>query len=572
MNHDLTHWLKVATAQLRPQHAQRVRAEVATHYHDAVSAYLDHGKTQNEAEQAALADLGDPRVTGRALGRTYHTGRARVQRFALGLFAGRIDLGKLGLLLLLGICAAWIVPSVGAHIAVGNELTPATMQALMLQTAMCTLALSIPLFFGDLDLSLGVVVMMGALIVRLIPGDIQGEIAITPVALDSALFWAGMLGAGIGLLHGVLAVILRAPTAKITLITGFVLALILATFEQIQNLALSTVFRLTLYQPTLSLFVILALLTIVAAIGAARLKPTTSLVDQPILGQQRRDRTRRDSLQIWGGVFLLIVVILVTTLTRQAPLRHMMGLFIAILTIVTTLKIALSLSWLNQPSLCRSQPAELLLGRLLRTAVLLIPPVIVMAWFNGAAPVFFLFYAPTLFIIAAIIVVTGLVLRSPARVWLAIPAQPGFREQSISRMAMRIGSLTLCSTVAAIVGVLMCAQGIRDNTYLLCASYFVLVPLAGLIVGGQHLLTGWKRPLGAIAGALVTAAICLSSTQPSDNLVPGAVQGILLAALAAIAWGGTAGIRSMAQHFLQRQTEAEAEAEIEPSWREVRAG
>ena len=38
-----------------------------------------------------------------------------------------------------------------------------TMIALMLQTALLTLALSIPLFFDDLDLSLGVVVMMGAL-------------------------------------------------------------------------------------------------------------------------------------------------------------------------------------------------------------------------------------------------------------------------------------------------------------------------------------------------------------------------------------------------------------------------
>ena len=64
----------------------------------------------------------------------------------------------------------------------------------------------------------------------------------------------------------------------------------------------------------------------------------------------------------------------------------------------------------------------------------------------------------------------------------------------------------------------------------------MLVPLAGSIVGGQHLLHGWQRPIGAILGALVTAALCLDSTQPSDNLSPGAVVAVVLAALAASAW------------------------------------
>lgn len=573
MSQNLTRWLEIATAKLRPQHARRVYTEVEAHYHDAVSDYLSQGKTQPEAEQAALADLGDPQATGRALRRAYHTRRTTLQRFALRLFGGRLDFGNLLLLMLLGLGAVWLVPSTGLPAGFDGDLTQSTMQALLLQTAICTLALSLPLFFGDLDLSLGAVVMMGALIVRL-PGDIQGDIWLTPVALQPALILAGALGMGIGLLHGLLAITLRAPTAKITLITGFILALILSTFKQIEHLALNVTSRLTLYQPTLRLLLAVAALTIVAAIAASRFKPMTDRANQPILGQQKPDRTWRDSVLLWGGAFLLLLlsVIVVTTVRPDASSRGFLKTFLVISAIIATLKIALSLSWINEPLAQQLQYAKTRLGRLLTVAIMLIPPITLMSTFNGAGPFSYFIYPPASFMIAAIVIVAAFVLRSPARLWLTIPVRPAFRGQPVGLVLARIAALTLCSTLAAIVGVLMCAQGIRDNTYLLCASYFVLVPLSGLIVGGQHLLQGWKRPLGAIFGALVAGAICLGSTQPSDNLAPGGVIGIILAALAAIGWGGAAGLRAAAQHILRQQTLAEDEPEAEPSWREARAG
>ena len=568
MSDELTRWLEIATAKLRPQHARRVWAEVAAHYHDAVDDYLAQGKPQAEAEHAALADLGEPQATGRALRRTYHTRRATLQRFTLRLFAGRLDLGNLLPLVLLGLSIAWLIPA--TVMQVDGELTQPTKHALLLQTAMCTLALSLPLYFGDLDLSLGAVVMMGALIVRL-PGDIHGEILITPVALQPALILAGALGMGIGLLHGLLTLILRAPTAKITFITGLILALILSTFNQMERLALNIPFRLTLYQPTLRLFLVVGALTIVAALVASRFKPLANRVHQPILGQKPIDPSWRDSVLRWGGPFLLVILILIVVTIVRQRFSSFVAIILAGIAIVTTLKIALSLASSDEP-VTEQRHSGLRLGKVLKTAAILVPPVMLLAMFNGALPIFFLFYPPSFLVIAAIITIAGFVLRSPARLWLTIPARRAFQEQSFAHMAARVATLTLCSTIAAIVGVLMCAQGIRDNTYLLCASYFVLVPLAGLIVGGQHMLKGWKQPVGAILGALVTATICLDITQPSDNLAPGGVMAIILAALAAIGWAGATGMRASTQHILRRQALAEDESGVEPSWREVRAG
>ena len=568
MSDELTHWLEIATAKLRPQHARRVSAEVEAHFHDAVGDYLSQGKTQREAEQAAIADLGDPQATARALRRTYHTRRATLQRFTLRLFAGRLNLGNLLLLVLLGLGAAQLVPATIMRGGLGDITIP-TMHALLLQTAMCTLALSLPLYFGDLDLSLGAVVMMGAVIVRP-PRDMEAELLATPVVLQSALILAVALGIGIGLLHGLLAVTLRMPAAKITLMSGFILALILSTFKQIEYLALDSANRLSLYQPTLGLFLVVVALTILAALGAARLKPLAHREGQPILGQRQPDHTWRSSIQHWGGVFLLLILLIVVPIV--GPAGYVTTTAQAIVAIVATLWIALSLVRGNATSTEQRRSVWQRLGTFVIAAALLIPPVTALAAFNSGLPLAVFLFPLTLFVIVLIIIVADVVLRSPARLWLVIPARPAFREQSISLIAARVASLTLCSTIAAIVGVLMCAQGIRDNTFLLCASYFVLVPLAGLIIGGQHMLKGWQRLAGLVLGALFTAAICLGLSQPGDNLGEGGVIGILVAALAVIAWGGAAGIRAAAQRILHQQILAESEADVEPSWREIRVG
>ncbi|HEY0738107.1 MAG TPA: permease prefix domain 1-containing protein [Herpetosiphonaceae bacterium] len=567
MSDELTHWLEISTAKLRPQHARRVWAEVEAHYHDAVSDYLSQGKTQHEAEQAAFADLGDPQATARALRRTYHTRRAALQRFTLRLFAGRLNAGNLLLLVLLGLGAAQLVPATIMRGGLGDITIP-TMHALLLQTAMCTLALSLPLYFGDLDLSLGAVVMMGAVIVRP-PRDMYSEMLATPIEIQSALILAVALGIGIGLLHGLLTVTLRMPTAKITLISGFILALILSTFKQIEYLALDSSWRLSLYRPTLQLFLAVVVLTVLAAIAASRLRPMVARADQPILGKQPH-RTWRNPIQQWGDLFLLLILLIVVPMV--GPAGYVTTMVQAIIAIVATLRIALSLARNNKTSTEQRQPMWQRLGKLLITAALLIPPVTALAAFNSGLPLAVLLFPLTLFVIILIVVVAAFVLRSPARLWLVIPARPAFREHSMWLIAARVTSLTLCSTIAAIIGVLMCAQGIRDNTFLLCASYFVLVPLAGLIIGGQHILTGWQRLAGVVLGALFTAAICLGLSQPGDNLGSGGVIGILLAALAVVAWSGAAGIRAAAQRILHRQTLAESEADVEPSWKEVRAG
>jgi ribose/xylose/arabinose/galactoside ABC-type transport system permease subunit len=123
----------------------------------------------------------------------------------------------------------------------------------------------------------------------------------------------------------------------------------------------------------------------------------------------------------------------------------------------------------------------------------------------------------------------------------------------------RVAALVLCSAIAAVVGVFMCAQGIRDNTYVPLTFYLIVIPLAGLVVGGQHILRGWQRPLGAIIGALLIAAICVKDTQPSDNLAPAAITAVMLVALFLSSWGFVTG----SPHWARRRVAMEAASSTE---------
>lgn len=92
-NNELKHWLDVATSGLPPSVAALVCEELADHYECAVEDYVRHGESLNQAYQAALADLGDPRLTAQELRlthmprRRYYKAAATSMSPAIGLLA-----------------------------------------------------------------------------------------------------------------------------------------------------------------------------------------------------------------------------------------------------------------------------------------------------------------------------------------------------------------------------------------------------------------------------------------------------------------------------------------------------
>jgi hypothetical protein len=68
---ELTRWLQTATRGLSREVRDRVRVEIEAHYHHAIADHLAAGKGNDEAHRAALADLGEPQDTARALRGAY---------------------------------------------------------------------------------------------------------------------------------------------------------------------------------------------------------------------------------------------------------------------------------------------------------------------------------------------------------------------------------------------------------------------------------------------------------------------------------------------------------------------
>ncbi len=68
---DLAAWLSVATAGLVPSAQARVRAEIETHYAEAVAVYQKNGQEEAPAHAAALADLGNAQKAARHFGEIY---------------------------------------------------------------------------------------------------------------------------------------------------------------------------------------------------------------------------------------------------------------------------------------------------------------------------------------------------------------------------------------------------------------------------------------------------------------------------------------------------------------------
>ncbi len=69
----LADWLAVATGDLVPSAQARVRAEIETHYAEALRARMDSGISEPEAHAASLGDLGNADDAARRFRRLYPT-------------------------------------------------------------------------------------------------------------------------------------------------------------------------------------------------------------------------------------------------------------------------------------------------------------------------------------------------------------------------------------------------------------------------------------------------------------------------------------------------------------------
>jgi NADH:ubiquinone oxidoreductase subunit K len=70
---DLSEWLDVATRDLVPSAQARIRAEIETHYTEAVQSGLANGSPESVAQSAALADLGSANAANRRFRREHLT-------------------------------------------------------------------------------------------------------------------------------------------------------------------------------------------------------------------------------------------------------------------------------------------------------------------------------------------------------------------------------------------------------------------------------------------------------------------------------------------------------------------
>lgn len=78
-------WLKRATKRLPTETAVIVREELTAHYEDAVADYLAEGKTQQEAQRAALLALGDEGEVSEGFQQTHFAGRRYLMAAAVGM-------------------------------------------------------------------------------------------------------------------------------------------------------------------------------------------------------------------------------------------------------------------------------------------------------------------------------------------------------------------------------------------------------------------------------------------------------------------------------------------------------
>jgi hypothetical protein len=131
----------------------------------------------------------------------------------------------------------------------------------------------------------------------------------------------------------------------------------------------------------------------------------------------------------------------------------------------------------------------------------------------------------------------------PLLVVVASVVEPGGWPRPFARpgrpvpATRRVAAFAAAGALAAGAGVMIGAQGVRDAGFVSQGAFLALVPLIALVVGGQHVLPpGRPRLIGAAGGAMLTAAVAVGATQPSDGLAPGVFPALLLAALAGPLW------------------------------------
>lgn len=558
MSEALERWLEAALRHAPRGRRTRLAHEIRSHYADAVAAHRARGLAPQLAEQRALAELGDPADTARALRQSAPTlpifGGARPSRWVM-LRAPQLLLALLG-----AIAALQIARIFGADT---RDMGLPTALALVIQITILALAIGIPLLFDDLDLSSGVVVMLGALVVHL-PSALSIVSPSATLPVGQALPIALALGAGFGLLNGGLATLLRRPVALVTLITGGALAATLGLFPRMGQLGLASEQRTVVLTPTLGLLAIAALLLIAAALltsrrGAAAPGPFAAL-------------TLRDRARTWASLALLAVPLVIMFAMINATFGGALWAWLAALTALIMLAVGSALlPQVSDTPEQRSRRARRQTRVIQVMAPLICVTILMLAIARQAVSLSAL--RPEHILEIALVAVSGLaglmivagaftthlaaIYAGPAHVWLT--------SRIDRRQVIRVGALMSTSTIAACVGVLASAQGMRDNTYVLCASFFVLVPIMGLLVGGQHILRGWLRPAGALIGGLAIAATC--TPLGGDNLAPSAAMAVLLTTLVVLGWWGAA--KGQQQALSQQRIEQEQD-EAASLWRAVR--
>jgi hypothetical protein len=70
---NVSEWLEIATKKLAPAAKERIRAEIVSHYDEAVDGHLQNGSPRSAAHTAALDELGDARAAARRFRRTHLT-------------------------------------------------------------------------------------------------------------------------------------------------------------------------------------------------------------------------------------------------------------------------------------------------------------------------------------------------------------------------------------------------------------------------------------------------------------------------------------------------------------------
>ena len=99
---DVSEWLEIATEKLAPAAKERIRAEIVSHYDEAVDGHLQNGLPRSAAHAAALAELGDAKAAATGFR------RAHLTKFEFRIVVRMLKSGQHNLWVLLVKVAFWL--------------------------------------------------------------------------------------------------------------------------------------------------------------------------------------------------------------------------------------------------------------------------------------------------------------------------------------------------------------------------------------------------------------------------------------------------------------------------------